>query len=152
KLTSHIGAKQLAEALSIPDRTYSKTLRLKGTQRAFLLLSTIRRFCQSSDETITAEHFPKYGRLWGEKEEIVDKVRSEVLRNAPTIWRRMTDVSDSLPLGHDGYLKVWALTLPRLPFDFILLDEAQDTNAVVLGVLGHQDAQLVYVGDRHQQI
>ncbi|WP_292451532.1 3'-5' exonuclease [Mesorhizobium sp.] len=34
----------------------------------------------------------------------------------------------------------------------MLLDEAQDTNPVVLDVLRRQSAQLVYVGDRYQQI
>ena len=36
--------------------------------------------------------------------------------------------------------------------DYILLDEAQDTNPVVLGVLAGQRAQVVYVGDPYQQI
>lgn len=70
-------------------------------------------------------------------------------------WRpmgRMLNPHDAMPLGHDGYLKVWALGRPKIGANFLLLDEAQDTNAVVLGVLNHQDAQLVYVGDRHQQI
>jgi hypothetical protein len=64
----------------------------------------------------------------------------------------MIDPSDPLPLGHDGYLKVWALGAPRLPADYILLDEAQDTNPVVLDLLGRQEAQIVYVGDKYQQI
>lgn len=64
----------------------------------------------------------------------------------------MVDRSDETPLGHDGYLKLWALSQPTLKVDYILLDEAQDTNAVVLGVLAKQAAQVVYVGDRHQQI
>jgi hypothetical protein len=64
----------------------------------------------------------------------------------------MIDRRDSMPLGHDGYLKLWALGRPKLGYEYILLDEAQDTNPVVLGVLADQKAQIVYVGDRHQQI
>jgi hypothetical protein len=64
----------------------------------------------------------------------------------------MIDIADSMPLGHDGYLKVWALACPKIDADYILLDEAQDTNAVVLEVLERQNAQIVYVGDKHQQI
>ncbi len=64
----------------------------------------------------------------------------------------MTNHRDPIPLGHDGYLKLWALGNPKLGCDYILLDEAQDTNPVVLGVLSGQPAQIVYVGDRHQQI
>ena len=74
------------------------------------------------------------------------------MRGANHVWSRMCDPNDVLPLGHDGYLKLWALSKPRIAADFILLDEAQDTNPVVLGVLQSQQAQLVYVGDRYQQI
>ena len=64
----------------------------------------------------------------------------------------MVDPNDAIPLGHDGYLKLWALRGPKIRGDFILVDEAQDTNPVVLDVLQLQSAQLVYVGDRYQQI
>ena len=64
----------------------------------------------------------------------------------------MTNHRDRLPLGHDGYLKLWALGRPKLGFQYILLDEAQDTNPVVLDLLSKQQAQIVYVGDKHQQI
>ncbi|WP_234841934.1 UvrD-helicase domain-containing protein [Sinorhizobium meliloti] len=33
-----------------------------------------------------------------------------------------------------------------------MLDEAQDTNPVVLDILQRQRGQLIYVGDRYQQI
>ena len=64
----------------------------------------------------------------------------------------MIDKNDDMPLGHNGYLKLWTLTGPVLNTDYILLDEAQDTNPVVLGVLAGQRAQVVYVGDPYQQI
>ncbi|MDH2406059.1 UvrD-helicase domain-containing protein [Bradyrhizobium sp. SSUT18] len=57
-----------------------------------------------------------------------------------------------MPLGHDGYLKLWALSSHAIAADFILLDEAQDTNPVVLDVLRKQPAQMIYVGDKYQQI
>ncbi|CAB3801229.1 hypothetical protein LMG28138_04976 [Pararobbsia alpina] len=56
---------------------------------------------------------------------------------------------DSLP----GHLKVWAQTEPRIDADFILFDEAQDSDGVMLSVLGLQrHAQIIYVGDPYQQI
>ncbi|MBL8872652.1 MAG: ATP-dependent helicase [Planctomycetaceae bacterium] len=64
----------------------------------------------------------------------------------------MTSPRGKLPLGHDGYVKLWALSRPRLQFDFLLIDEAQDTNDVVLAVLEDQQCQVVYVGDKYQQI
>lgn len=62
----------------------------------------------------------------------------------------MQSPDDPLPLGHDGYLKLWALSDPVILADYILMDEAQDTNPVVLGVLQRQPAQMIYVGDKHQ--
>jgi len=76
----------------------------------------------------------------------------DTLEQANQLWNRMMSPTNAMPLGHDGYLKVWSLARPRIAADFILLDEAQDTSAVVLNVFRSQDAQVVYVGDRHQQI
>jgi superfamily I DNA/RNA helicase len=64
----------------------------------------------------------------------------------------MLDPSDRAPLGHDGYFKRWSLSDPEIPGTFILMDEAQDTNPAMLAALKNQDAQVVYVGDRYQQI
>jgi hypothetical protein len=50
-------------------------------------------------------------------------------------------------------LKLWALSEPRVEADFILFDEAQDSDGVMLSVLGRQHhAQIIYVGDPYQQI
>jgi hypothetical protein len=120
--------------------------------KAYLALGTVRRFCQSDQPAILAGHIPLYSRLVGAQPDEIAEIKAFTLQQAEALWIRMTNRSDQMPLGHDGYLKLWSLQQPRLAVDYILLDEAQDTNAVVLGVLGLQQAQMVYVGDRHQQI
>ena len=85
------------------------------------------------------------------------KVRKRVGRLLGVVkkaWGRMQDPSDPFPLAHDGYVKIWASTRPRLEdWDAILLDEAQDLDPIFLGVLESQThAQRVYVGDPAQQI
>ena len=82
--------------------------------------------------------------------------------NSPTIvpfarkaWADLHNPDDgAVRFDHDHYLKMWALTQPRIDADFLLLDEAQDTNPVVEHIfLGHRDhAQLVMVGDSAQAI
>lgn len=47
---------------------------------------------------------------------------------------------------------MWALTSPVLPADFVLLDEAQDTNPVLEEIFLNQPAQRICVGDPAQQI
>jgi superfamily I DNA/RNA helicase len=66
----------------------------------------------------------------------------------------MCDKSDPIPLGFAGYLKLWALSDPIIETDFIFLDEAQDTNPVVMGIIQNnaRHTQVIYVGDQHQQI
>jgi superfamily I DNA/RNA helicase len=55
-------------------------------------------------------------------------------------------------LGHDGYLKLWALSDPLLPTNVLFVDEAQDLNPVLVDVIRKQKCQIISVGDPHQQI
>jgi superfamily I DNA/RNA helicase len=152
KMTNGLQVKQAAEVLRYRERIFAGPLKLSGDQQAHLVLGTIRRFCQSADSAVRQDHVPQHGRLLGSNRQTVEEVREWALQQARLLWARMINASDTVPLGHDGYLKSWALTEPRLAADYILLDEAQDTNAVVLGVLAGQQAQIVYVGDKYQQI
>lgn len=153
KMTGRMSAQKLAEVLDLRkswriDRDHT----LQPRSQAFLILETIKRFAQSGDESISALHVPRHGSLLSASEESLAQVNAFAIRGAEHVWTRMCDPEDQLPLGHNGYLKRWALSRPQLACEYILLDEAQDTNPVVLDVLRRQSAQLVYVGDRYQQI
>src|SRR5690349_24739000 len=52
----------------------------------------------------------------------------------------------------DVYLKVCEQSRPTINADFILFDEAQDSDGLMLSVLKHQRTQVIYVGDPYQQI
>lgn len=154
KMTGTLNANAFAKHLDYTARHYNG-VKLSARQRGHLAKATLQRFLHSDRPSITTSHVPlfdKLGSLANLREGDATEVRNEAVNGAQAIWARMSHARDSLPLGHDGYLKLWALGEPLLPADFILLDEAQDTNPVVLGVLARQRAQLVYVGDRHQQI
>lgn len=71
---------------------------------------------------------------------------------AVRLWELLRDVKGTLPIWPDVYLKIWALSEPVLACDFILLDEAQDTSGVTLKVINDQPCQVIWVGDRRQQI
>jgi len=128
-------------ALSIPDR-----------QLASLIQATLKVFLHSSDAELRAEHMPLWGNMCRLSEAEQKRLSEIVYRYAKKLWGLMIDPKERTPLGHDGYLKLWALGQPKLAVDFILLDEAQDSNPVMLDVLNRQEAQVIYVGDRHQQI
>ncbi len=152
KMKTKLHANQLAESLELKSLVFGKKLKLNERQQAFLLTRTLQKFCQSAATQISKEHVPQYGRLMGMPAEVIDDTHQWAIENAKALWARMKDRHDKMPLGHDGYLKLWAMGKPELSFDYILLDEAQDTNPVVLDVLTKQTTQLVYVGDKHQQI
>jgi hypothetical protein len=89
---------------------------------------------QSADADLTAQHVPRHGSLLAAPEATMKAVTEFALHGAKHVWTRMRTEKDSMPLGHDGYLKLWAMSDPVIAADFILLDEAQDTNPVVLEV------------------
>ena len=152
KLTRKITANQLVELLQLKNWRVDRNHVLAARSQAFLILSTIRRFGQGAEPELLLKHVPRHGSLAAAPNEVVQQVTQVALDGAKHVWARMLATDDPIPLGHDGYLKVWALSEPCLPVDYILLDEAQDTNPVVLDVLRKQDAQIVYVGDKYQQI
>lgn len=67
-------------------------------------------------------------------------------------WLQSIDPRHPAGIGHDIYLKLWALAKPTIPADFILFDEAQDADPLMMGILSTQPTQVIYVGDAHQQI
>lgn len=151
KMTGSMNANAVAKHLDYRDE-YIDGVRLTSRSQGHLTLETLRKFLQGGLETADERHVPLLGKVETLDEQRLAPIRSAAVHDAMSLWRRMTDPRDPIPLGHDGYLKLWAISRPTLPADFVLLDEAQDTNPVVLEMLKHQRAQIVYVGDRHQQI
>lgn len=124
---------------------------LKGYQVAGLVMKAIQNFCNSADSEVKERHTPKVDGM----EPFQAKLNSFVYRYAVKSWADLTSANGKLKFQHDHYLKVWALTGPKLAADFVLFDEAQDANPVIAAVVEAQAAhgtQLVMVGDRSQAI
>ncbi|MBH5133251.1 MULTISPECIES: UvrD-helicase domain-containing protein [unclassified Streptomyces] len=137
----------LTKAVRIGDREIS--------QRALsnAVLRTVTRFCHTADENITRHHVPTLRGL--EDRGHHRELATHLLPFAHKAWTDLQHPDDgAVRFDHDHYLKIWALTQPRIPADFLLLDEAQDTNPVVEQIfLAQRDhAQLVMVGDSAQAI
>jgi hypothetical protein len=114
-----------------------------------IVATTIRNFCQSDARSIVERHVPKVPGLTEEEQEFCYNWATYA---AASVWDRMSDPRDDMPLGGDGYVKVWSLTDPRLFCDYLMVDEAQDLNPVLIHVVRNQQCQVVAVGDSHQQI
>jgi superfamily I DNA/RNA helicase len=153
KLFGLIHARELAHILSLSVHQIDQYTVLTPVQQAHLILQTIRRFCNSADREITPAHVDLQGRLRASVEIVRNATAGWIAEQSAAIWTRMIDATDLIPLGHDGYLKLWSLSDPVLDYGFVFVDEAQDTNPAVLNVFRSQTApQMIYVGDRHQQI
>lgn len=152
KMTNKCSAKLLVEAFDLKRRRFGDKYPVNADSQGYLYIETIRRFAQSADDEIGPQHVPTIGALRVAPNEVLAEVTEFALDGARKVWGRMLSERDPLPLGHDGYLKLWGLSRPIIAADYIMLDEAQDTNPVVLDVLQRQWAQLVYVGDKYQQI
>src|SRR6185369_9964737 len=110
----------------------------------------LNTYLHTVDSKIEACHLPPGSELCGvSPNQLVDDARK--------LWHLMQEQRSDVPMSHDGYLKLWAMTSPKLvAYDLILLDEAQDTNPVSLDVALRQRlngrTSLVFVGDTHQSI
>ncbi len=143
KLTGTLIAKQMHIGVTEMYNTPSA--------KGYIILDTIRKFCFSTDREIEEKHVPVIKGPYSP--EIMPALRADIVPWAKNVWADMIDKKGKLPITHDTYVKIWALSNPTIKKDFILFDEAQDANPVMLGVITSQDhAQKIFVGDKFQQI
>ncbi|MGW7521133.1 UvrD-helicase domain-containing protein [Streptomyces sp. NPDC054796] len=120
---------------------------------SYAALQTITRFCHSDATEPEAAHIPPLRGI--DTPEHHAELAETLLPYARKAWADLQQPDGGVVrFDHDHYLKMWALTDPKIPADFLLLDEAQDTNPVLETVLHAQrpHAQLVMVGDSAQAI
>jgi len=76
---------------------------------------------------------------------------SYFLEKLPKVWEQL-QTDETLTYEHDFYLKRYQLSEPKLYFDFILVDEAQDINGCVIDIVMRQRSKKVFIGDTFQSI
>lgn len=121
---------------------------------ARLANAAVERFCTTARDELTTWDVPRQNGL---SETQQAEVAQAALRYARTLWTdiQLTDQDGGgrFNVNPNHLLKLFAMRKPRLPLDFILLDEAQDTNPVVADLFKRQThAQLIAVGDPAQAI
>lgn len=135
-------------ALQVGDRNP-----IRPNTQASLALRTVRRFCSTGDPGITTDHVPW---LDGLDYDSYQQTAPLIVELAEKVWADVSDPrGDQFKFEHDHYLKVWALQQPRWGYDFVLFDEAQDSNPVVSTMIAQQmqhGTQVVAVGDAAQSI
>ena len=147
-----------ADILGIRDK-----ISLMGTGAAVGALSrqkltgmataTVKAFSASTADQITTDLVTLPLDVAGIREEEEQRLREDVVRFAERYWADLTSRDGKLRFEHDHYLKMWQLSRPHLPYDYIMLDEGQDADDLMISVLNQQKhAQMIVVGDRNQAI
>lgn len=116
---------------------------------AYLLLKLIRDFCNSKYTMVDfVKRLSENGTDWGRENKASI---SYFLDKLPKVWEQI-QTDSTLAYEHDFYLKRYQLSEPKLYFDFILVDEAQDINGCVIDIIMRQRSKKVFIGDTFQSI
>lgn len=128
--------------------TVADVFGFKRYDTAKTILDTVQNFLVSPDQKICEDHIPiAYRGTTGYQN------GPDIPGYANKLWEKMQNPDNAdILMPHDGYLKLFQLSHPRLSYDGILLDEAQDTNPVTSALLNEQKTARILVGDPHQQI
>lgn len=146
-----VPAMQAARILRINEAIKIGEFLFQPKQIARLAQEAVQRFCYSADDEVSPWHVPGVTGLDGPLEK--QALRDAVTPYARKAWDDLRHADGQLKFVPDHYVKIWGLSRPRLPYDFILFDEAQDANAVILRVIQDQEhAQVIAVGDPSQAI
>lgn len=114
-----------------------------------IVIKTLNRYLTSIDIDIEGRHIDPADLAFIESISSIVAVLDMVVE----VWNGMCNLTDpSVGMTHDGYLKLYQLSKPVLDYDCILIDEAQDTNPVMLDIYRNQKAKLIMVGDPYQSI
>lgn len=145
KRLKKLTGKHLADTEDIGDWQIYNNPSNKG----YLILNTIRKYCYSADKIMSYKHLPQLTVLDDKTYQIMQE---DLVQHANMIFNKMSDPAADLAITHDVYLKLWALTNPIINKDYIFFDEYQDSNPVIAQVIKNQSCQKIFVGDQFQQI
>ncbi|MBX9838797.1 MAG: UvrD-helicase domain-containing protein, partial [Silvanigrellaceae bacterium] len=118
-----------------------------------IIKKTVSNFKISSDKKIELCHLDLDGIM-----ELTSRPSEQeslcqlILDKSKKLWSLEVNLNSNVPIDHDTYVKMWHLSGAKIEVDFILFDEAQDANPVVLDIVKSQICRKIYVGDVHQKI
>ncbi|MGW0207483.1 UvrD-helicase domain-containing protein [Streptomyces sp. NPDC003233] len=144
---------KIGQALGITSPITIGECKVSHRMLSHTVLRTVTRYCHSADHILGPRHVPNVRGLNTADEHA--ELAEAVVPFAEKAWIDLQNPEQGVVrFEHDHYLKIWALTDPKIDGDFLLLDEAQDTNPVLERVFTAQraHAQLVMVGDSAQAI
>lgn len=137
-------------------------------QLGYIILEWVSRFCGSDADSIGIEHAPlslvpgypkrlspaqaRDPRFRKEIEEGKRAIIAPMQKYAESLWKSIANGLYDNPITHDIYLKLWSLSGAEFPYDYLMLDEAQDTSGAVIAAINRSRIQKIIVGDSRQAI
>ncbi|MGE4382513.1 MAG: UvrD-helicase domain-containing protein [Arcobacter sp.] len=121
-----------------------------------LIKDLVNFYCNSSLIALDfklLEAYKKQSDLGAKILELLNKNEKRVIEHLKTILGAMKN--KIIEATHDFYLKMFYLNKKvstNLPYDLILVDEAQDISDVMIGIVENLNCRRIYVGDSFQQI
>jgi F-box protein 18 (helicase) len=108
------------------------------------ILSSVNRWLMSNDAELQMDHLKGFPYA----------LKGSVLSMVRAIANRMVAFEDSgMSFTHDMYLKAFALRGKISDrYSYVFVDEAQDLNPVLIGILKRSELPLVIIGDPFQSI
>lgn len=123
------------------------------------IIKAINCYFSSADNELTLDHFIPVCPNWADMDFFLNNF---VVNNILSISQQLVEnifntEMNQFPVSFSSALKIYQLSKPKLhiDYDFVIVDEAQDTDLVALDILNNQDLsklQLIVVGDSFQQI
>lgn len=140
--------------ISMPESKIISAYKVKG-----LIDQSLNTFMSSSDDKPKSEHTMKaieadLPELKAENSGVFQRLVALITPIIQFLWSDYSSEKGKLAMGqnHQVYFKYWTQSNPVIPYDFVLFDEAQDADPLMLSILKAQECQVIYVGDKHQQI
>lgn len=149
RTNSRVPSWTAAKILGIPAQGFfHEEFGMSQNACASSVMKAVSNFCNSADSEISQRHVEYLGL----SDDVQAQFATFIAPFARKAWADITSISGKLRFIHDHYLKMWALSNPKLRVDAILFDEAQDANPCIAGIVQAQDCQIVMVGDVNQSI
>lgn len=120
-------------------------------------LDTVSRFLRTVDDCPGEQH---YRHMADEEKrdpdhvERYERIKAHALPIAHKLYDLMAARHGTFPTSHDVYLQLFVKSDPDLSreCDYLLFDEAQDADRLMLHLCSRQRIPVIYVGDQYQQI
>jgi hypothetical protein len=127
----HLASRYGLGPIRVPT-VIGKSIELSAFDLGRLIADGTGRFCRSAQPQPDARHIPIDEKI---EEEVADSLREMLLPHVRRHWEESIGRGGKTAITPDIYLKVWELSNPRIGADFILLDECQDSDGLMLSVL-----------------